>query len=222
MTDSADLERRYRRLLAWYPRAFRADNEPEILAVLLACAQDGQRRPGVAASVDLIRGAIRMRLRPAMPRPRAVLTAVRLMYAGAVLELAALVTVVVTAGSIQLAVARKNPGLTPAVSRAVSQAVHTHLLVDRFAVPIVVGLWLFMAWANGRGYDWARPAFMAFFALITAAVIVELGEDTAVYAPADMIPSAVVWFDALAATVLIFGKGAGAYYEAARPAPVRQ
>jgi len=42
MNQSARLERRYRRLLAWYPRAFRRENEDEILAVLLACAQDGQ------------------------------------------------------------------------------------------------------------------------------------------------------------------------------------
>ena len=63
MSDSAGLERRYRRLLACYPRAFRRENSEEILAVLLACAQDGQRRPGFAASADLIRGAVRMRLR---------------------------------------------------------------------------------------------------------------------------------------------------------------
>ena len=51
------------RLLACYPRAFRRGSSEEILAVLLDCAQDGQRRPGCAASADLIRGAVRMRLR---------------------------------------------------------------------------------------------------------------------------------------------------------------
>ena len=34
MTESAALERRYRRLLAWYPREFRRENEQEILAGL--------------------------------------------------------------------------------------------------------------------------------------------------------------------------------------------
>jgi hypothetical protein len=62
--ESPGLERRYRRLLACYPRAFRRENEEEILAVLLACAEEGQQRPGMASSADLIRGAIRMRLRP--------------------------------------------------------------------------------------------------------------------------------------------------------------
>ena len=38
MNSSASLERGYRRLLAFYPRAFRRENEEEILAVLLATA----------------------------------------------------------------------------------------------------------------------------------------------------------------------------------------
>ena len=48
MTDQASLERGYRRLLAWYRRAFRRENGQEIFAVLMACAPDGQRRPGLA------------------------------------------------------------------------------------------------------------------------------------------------------------------------------
>ncbi len=62
MSDSA-LERRYRRLLAWYPAAFRREREEEMLAVLLAGARRGQRRPGLAESADLIRRAIGVRIR---------------------------------------------------------------------------------------------------------------------------------------------------------------
>jgi hypothetical protein len=36
VTDQADLERAYRRLLGWYPRAFRQEKGQEILAVLMA------------------------------------------------------------------------------------------------------------------------------------------------------------------------------------------
>ncbi|MGH3201093.1 MAG: hypothetical protein ACRDP5_03425, partial [Streptosporangiaceae bacterium] len=64
MTDHADLERAYRRLLVFYPRAFRRENGAELLAVLMAGAPDGQRRPGLAGSADLIRGGLWMRLRP--------------------------------------------------------------------------------------------------------------------------------------------------------------
>ena len=63
MTDSTRLERRYRRLLAFYPKAFRRDREQEIGAVLMAGAAEGQRRPRLAESLDLLRSAIFMRLR---------------------------------------------------------------------------------------------------------------------------------------------------------------
>jgi len=48
MTDSAGLERQYRRLLGCYPRSFRRDNEDEILAVLMAAAEPGRTRVGLA------------------------------------------------------------------------------------------------------------------------------------------------------------------------------
>jgi len=44
MTDQEHLERAYRRRLAWYPRGFRDEHGPEILAVLMAGARDGFRR----------------------------------------------------------------------------------------------------------------------------------------------------------------------------------
>jgi hypothetical protein len=97
MTDRASLERRYRRLLAWYPRAFRQENGEEILAVLMACAPEGQREPGLAASADLIRSGLWMRLRPNVPRSaRAVRAAVRLMYAGAAVTTLNLIAAIIS------------------------------------------------------------------------------------------------------------------------------
>ncbi len=63
MTDAADLERRYRRLLACYPAAFRHDHEQEILSVLMAGADQGQQWPRLAEVADLLRSAIYMRVR---------------------------------------------------------------------------------------------------------------------------------------------------------------
>lgn len=62
MSDSADLERRYRRLLAGYPRAFRREHEQEILTVLMAGADEGQQRPRLGEATNLIRHALWMRL----------------------------------------------------------------------------------------------------------------------------------------------------------------
>ncbi|MGH3121685.1 MAG: hypothetical protein ACRDND_11770, partial [Streptosporangiaceae bacterium] len=63
MTESSALEQGYRRLLACYPRMYRREHAEEILAVLMASAPQGQRRPRLAESADLLRSALKMRLR---------------------------------------------------------------------------------------------------------------------------------------------------------------
>ena len=73
MTNSTGLERRYRSLLALYPKAFRREHEQEILAVLMAAAPGSQRRPRLAESADLVRNAIFMRLRRCASVPVAAL-----------------------------------------------------------------------------------------------------------------------------------------------------
>jgi hypothetical protein len=206
MTDSSQLERSYRRVLACYPKAFRRENEDEIVAVLMATAAEGQRRVGLAESVDLIRGALRMHL--GMSRsPRPVLNAVRLMCAGAVLELAVMVTVLVTLGSARSAIVQD---FTAAQWHT---AMLTQIVPVEASAPIVAGLWLWLAWANGRGYDWARFASMALFGLVTIEPLIGLGEGAALYAPADLIAMTVPWLAGLAATVLIFSKTASPYYQ---------
>ena len=84
MSDQTTLERRYRRLLAWFPREFQEEQGEEILSVLMACVRSGQRRPGLVASADLIRNGLWMRLRSSPPRSvPTVRAAVWLMYIGA-------------------------------------------------------------------------------------------------------------------------------------------
>ena len=92
MTDQEHLERAYVRLLAWYPRDFRRESGQEMLAVLMACAPPGQRRPGLAESADLIRGGLWMRLHPSVPQSApTVRAAVRLIYAGAAVSVVQLI-----------------------------------------------------------------------------------------------------------------------------------
>jgi hypothetical protein len=70
MTGAAELERRYRRLLKLFPRRYRHEHAQEILSVLMAGAKDGQRRPGLADSADLVMSAIFMRWREMTRQPR--------------------------------------------------------------------------------------------------------------------------------------------------------
>jgi hypothetical protein len=211
MSDTTALERTYRRILSCYPRSFRADSEDEILAVLIATAAEGQTRVGLAEAWDLLRGGVRMRLWPAAPRPRTVRAAVTLMLAGAVAELAALITVMVTSGAVRAAVAARHP--------AAAQAVTVHQVTMLVGAPVAVGMWLWLAWANGRGEDWARMISGASFGLLSLVLLGQLSQHAATYAPASMIAAAIVWAIGLVSVVLIFTPAAGRYY---RPQAAQQ
>ena len=65
MTEMSALERKYRRLLAWYPARHRQAHGDEMVGVLLA-ASHGRRRPGAAETADLIKGAVLIRVRAAI------------------------------------------------------------------------------------------------------------------------------------------------------------
>lgn len=69
MTAHSELERRYRQRLALYPRAYRREHEDEMLAVLMQAAAPDQEFPRLAETVDLVRGALRMRFRLGYPYP---------------------------------------------------------------------------------------------------------------------------------------------------------
>jgi hypothetical protein len=202
MTDIAELERCYRRWLRWYPKSFRREHEAEILAVLLAGARAGQRQPAPMECLDLLRSALWMRLCPRVPRSnRAVFAAVKLMCVGAVVELAAAITMLVTIGDVRSNVVTRNPGLTEGQWHAV---VAGQLEPVAAAAGIAVGFWLWMAWAIGRGHRWARIAFALFFSLNTYGLLDGLAGGSAVYARPDLAIGSVLWLVELAAVALIF------------------
>ena len=62
MSDSPALERRYRRLLVWFPAAHRREYAEEMISVLLASTPEGRRRPRPADAFDLMSGGLRARL----------------------------------------------------------------------------------------------------------------------------------------------------------------
>jgi hypothetical protein len=218
MTDTADLERGYRRWLRWYPKSFRREHEAEILAVLLAGASQGQRQPAAMECLDLLRSALWMRLRPSVPRSnRSVFTAVKLMCVGAVVELAAAITIVASIGDVRSNVVKRNPGLTEGEWHAI---VAGQLEPVAVAAGIAVGFWLWMAWAIGRGHRWARIVFALFFALNVFGLLNGLARGSAVYARPDLAAGSVLCLVELAAVALIFRvKIAGAKSGASRSTP---
>jgi hypothetical protein len=215
MNGSAGLEHRYRRLLAAYPRSFRAENEEEILTVLLDCAQDGQTRPGLSASADLIKGAVWMRLRPPGRPPRALIAAVRLMLLGAAVEVGALLYLLTVGGSIQAAVRRAYPAVTGAQLHGVS----VHLTTDKIAAPVALLLWLLLAWFNSRGNQYARVGYIFFYMILAVGLLIALAAGAVRVSPLGVAIDAASCAIGLAALVLICTPQANQYYLSQEPQP---
>jgi hypothetical protein len=202
MTDTAELERGYRRWLRWYPRSFRREHEAEILGVLLAGASTGQRQPAPMECLALLRSGLWMRLRPRVPRSdRAAWAAVKLMCVGAVVELAAAITILVTVGDVRSSVVRRNPDLTEGQWHAI---VVGQLVPTAVAAGIAVGFWLWMAWAIGRGHRWAPTLLVLFFGLNVFSLLNGLVHGSAVYARPDLAVGIVLCLVELAAVVVSF------------------
>jgi hypothetical protein len=202
-------------LLACYPRAFRRENGQEILAVLMACAPDGQRRPGRAESADLIRSGLRMRLRPGVPRSaRTVRAAVRLMYAGAAVSTVNLIIVLAFIGDIKAHHAVLGHSLTAAQVSQLNTFVITELIVSCL-VPIA--LWLWMARANGQGRNWARSLSTVLFGVATLDLTGAFGTPgiqvefvPMVFGP--IIP-VLTWLVGLAAVWLLWRPASSAFFK---------
>ena len=215
-SSSARLERGYRRLIACYPREFRRESAGEILAVLLATAREGQRRPGFAETADLLRGAARMRMGLSRS-PRTVVYAIRLMCLGAVAELAKLITILVTAAgvreAVRSAVIRQQPGVSAAALGKVLSDVNVTLIGNIVASSVAMVALLWLAYAVGRGHDVARVlALIACFFCIIANGI-GISQQSATYAPAATIAGGVTCAIGIAVATLLLCKPSSAYFE---------
>ena len=123
------------------------------------------------------------------------------------LTLADVVTVLVTLGGVRWAAAHDfGAGQWPLVML-------TQVDFWLVSAPIGAGVWLWLAWANGRGYHWARPAFTALFVLLTILPFFGLDEGRLPYTWRDVIATTVLWLVGLAAMALIFSQTASLYYQ---------
>jgi len=170
-----------------------------------------------ALTADIPAGLIRAQSpnparKPAgVPTPTVVRGAVWLMCLGAVLTLADLAIVLATLGGVRSAAAYDPAaGQWPAVML-------TQVDFWLASASIGAGLWLWLAWANGRGYHWARPAFVALFGLLSLGLFFGVaeggGEDALTYIWPDAIAATVLWLVGLAAVALLFSETASPYYQ---------
>jgi hypothetical protein len=127
----------------------------------MACATEGQRRPGAATAADLIGRGLWMRLRPSVPKSAPTIrAAVRLMWAGA-----AITTIGMLVAIISLADGDRSVASLRLAGHA--QPLWLAVAVGLSAGAALIALWLWLARATSEGRSWARYLATVLFGLAT-------------------------------------------------------
>lgn len=146
--------------------------------------------------------------RPAPPTP--VLQAVKLMYAGAIVSAISLIITLVTVGSLKTAIHNADPSLS--ASKLHSAEVAAVAVAIIFGL-IGIGLWLWMAYANKAGKNWARITATVFFGLDTLSVLTSFRQAEPVLS---RLISILIWLIGLGAIVLLYQRESSAYFSASK------
>lgn len=155
------------------------------------------------------------------PQPQSLRNAVRLMWAGAGLALISVIITLALSGTIKSAI-RKAANTANATRRSQGKSILTasqiHTLANvTLVILAVVGiigvlLWVWMAWANNRGSNWARIVATVLFGLNTLSLIFEVGR-----ASITIIFVFIGWLIGLGAIVFLWRKETTAYIKAGTP-----
>ena len=105
----------------------------------------------------------------------------------------------------------------PAYAHAIGHAVSVQVAVDEIVGPIIIAMWLWLAWTSSRGKQRGRVAFAVFFGLTSLSVLYALSDGSLVYAPAAMGVGLGLWAIAAAAIMLIFNKASSPYFQRREP-----
>ncbi len=154
------------------------------------------------------------------PQPPSLRNAVRLMWAGAALGLLSAIISLAFASKIKNAVitaAIKSNATNRSKGKTVLTTSQIHTLANATVVVLVVAgvigilLWVWMAWANNKGRNWARMVATVLFALDTISFIFSFGR-----ASLSIIFLALEWVVGLAAIVFLWRKDTTEYINMGR------
>jgi len=98
------------------------------------------------------------------PAPPSVLNAVKLMYVGAAISTVSLVIALIDIGGTKDAIRKARPSLTATQVNQLNTFIISLAIVSGL---LGIGLWLWMAWANKQGKNWARIVSTVLFGLAT-------------------------------------------------------
>lgn len=148
--------------------------------------------------------------RPVAPAP--VLMAVKLMYVGAALQAIGLALTAATIGSFKSAVLKQHPLYTTSQLHTAERAA---LIAGIFSGLVAIGLWIWMARANGAGKKWARIVASVLFGINTLDL---LSSAVQVHTGVELAFGGLVWLAGLGAIILLW-RGESSQYIAAVSAP---
>jgi len=113
-----------------------------------------QRYPSSSKPVELQRP----------PAPQSVVNAVKLMYAGAAVSTVSLVISLADISGTKAAIKKARPSLTATQVNQLNTFIISLAIVSGL---LGIALWLWMAWANKQGRNWARILSTVLFGLAT-------------------------------------------------------
>jgi hypothetical protein len=149
------------------------------------------------------------------PPPRSIQTAVKLMYAGAVLSAVTLIIQFTSINATKTAIRKANQASShPLTASQLNSLVAVSVAFLAVIGVIGIGLWIWMAAMNRRGRSWARIVSLVFFILYTLDVLLALIRP---HVGLILIITFVTWLVGLGATILLWQRDSTAFYQAGSP-----
>ena len=144
------------------------------------------------------------------PAPPSVVNAVKLMYAGAAVSTVSLVISLADISGTKAAIRRARPSLTATQVNQLNTFIISLAIVSGL---IGIGLWLWMAYANKAGKNWARITATVFFGLDTLSILTSFRQGEPVFS---RLISILIWLIGLGAIVLLYQRQSSAYFGASK------
>lgn len=149
------------------------------------------------------------------PQPQSLRNAVRLMWVGAALALVGVIVTLAFSKNIKSAVTKaavkanatnRSEGKTVLTTSQIHSLANVTVGLLAIVGVIAVLLWVWMAWANNKGRNWARIVATVLFGLNTISLLLEIGR-----ASTTIIVVVIGWLVGLGAIVFLWRKETTAY-----------
>jgi hypothetical protein len=139
--------------------------------------------------------------------PKSVTYAVWLMYAGAAVNAISVIVALTQIGPLRSTIRADNPSFS---TSQINAGVNLFIATIVIGGLIGIGLWIWMAFMNKAGKNWARITGTVFFGIDTLSLL--FGFARAGVAESRII-TVIIWLIGLAAVILLWRKESTAFFQ---------